>query len=74
MVGGSRLIKRQLSKEDEEFIRLVVLPYEDLPPHTLKYGCCGMRWFRSENVHAIEYYKRVVTAAPIPRSKPAAQP
>ena len=72
VVGGTRLVKRQLSKEDEEFIRSVMLPYEDLPRHTLRYGCCGMRWFRSANVHAIEHYKRVAAVAPVPRSKPAA--
>jgi hypothetical protein len=71
MVGGTRLVKRQLSDEDEEFIRLVMAPYEDRPPYMLKYGGCGMRWFRSANVHAIEHYKRVASVAPI-RSKPAA--
>jgi hypothetical protein len=35
MGGGTRQVKRQLFKEDEEFIRSVMLPYEDLPPHTL---------------------------------------
>jgi hypothetical protein len=69
MVNGPRLV-RQLSEEDEEFLRLVV-PYEDLPPHTLKYGCCGMRWFRSANIFAIEHYKRP-TNVHAPRSKPAA--
>jgi hypothetical protein len=62
---GRRMVVRRYSKDLEDFHRKFILPFEEWRISG-RHWPGGYRWFRSENVFAIEHYKRVRSPGPDP--------
>jgi len=60
---------RRYNQKEEEFFLTLTWPQEDRRRFTIATWSGGYRWFKSDNITPIEYYRRVRIQAPAPTKR-----